>query len=74
MLAPALLYHNTGSVQFGYRFVLDALPVWMILVGIGAQRGKWWPLAGLTLYAVLVNFRGFTWMYEVITGESWRLF
>lgn len=65
MLLPALLYHNTGSTQFGYRFILDCLPVWMVLVAFGAQRGKLWLLAGLVAYGVLVHLWGFAWMYGV---------
>lgn len=72
MLLPALLYHNTGSVQFGYRFVLDALPLLMVLVGCGARRGSIWLLGGLTLYSVAVHLWGYAWLYEVITGQAWH--
>jgi hypothetical protein len=74
MLLPALLYHNTGSAQFGYRFVLDALPVLMILVAIGARRGKGWPLAVLTVWSVAVHLWGFFWLFEMFNGRGWWLF
>ena len=74
MLLPALLYHNTGSAQFGYRFVLDALPVWMILVGFGARRGSIWPLVALTLWSVAVHLWGFLWFFEMLNGRGWGLF
>jgi len=35
---PALLYFNTGWVQWGGRFLLDGWPVWLLLAGIGLQR------------------------------------
>ncbi|MGV2437590.1 MAG UNVERIFIED_CONTAM: hypothetical protein LVT10_24010 [Anaerolineae bacterium] len=38
VMLPALLYHNTGSMQFGYRFIVDALPLWMILLAWSARR------------------------------------
>lgn len=36
--APALLYQNTGYEQFGYRFILDYLPLLMLLLAIGGRR------------------------------------
>ena len=29
VLLPSLLYHNPGSAQFGYRFLLDGLSFWL---------------------------------------------
>jgi hypothetical protein len=74
MLLPALLYHNTGSAQFGYRFVLDALPVWMVLTAFGARRGAMWPLAALTVWSVAVHLWGCFWLFEMFNGRGWWLF
>ena len=43
-LLPGLFYHNSGEAQFGYRFILDALPFAMLLVAAGARRGPTWLL------------------------------
>jgi len=64
ILLPSLLYHNTGSAQFGYRFILDALPFWMILVAWGAKRGSIYVLAGLVLFSVAVSVWGTRWFYR----------
>lgn len=73
VLLPSLLYHNTGSIQFGYRFVLDALPLWMILVAWGARRGAIWVLAAGTVLSIVINFWGIHWLYPLILGKEWIL-
>ncbi len=35
---PALLYFNTGWVQWGGRYLLDAWPLWLMLTALGLQR------------------------------------
>ena len=66
-LLPSLLYHNPGSAQFGYRFLLDGLPFWMILVARGVRRQPLAGMATLILYCVVVNWWGTTWLIEFIT-------
>lgn len=54
--APALLYHNSGQMQFSYRFALDFLPLLILLLvaGGGARSRLFLPLvaasAALQLY------------------------
>jgi hypothetical protein len=31
-MIPLWMYHNTGSLQFGYRYWLDAAPMWLLLL------------------------------------------
>jgi len=54
MAAPLLLYQNTGHIQYGYRFVLDLMPLLMILFSLRVRRLSklFWALA---LVGVLVN-------------------
>jgi hypothetical protein len=66
-LLPSLLYHNPGSAQFGYRFMLDALPFWMILVARGVKNQRPCILAALVLYCVGVNLWGTNWLIDFIT-------
>jgi hypothetical protein len=35
---PGLLYYNTGWVQWGGRFLLDAWPMWLLLASVGLSR------------------------------------
>jgi hypothetical protein len=35
---PSLLYQNSGYVQFGYRFSLDYMPYFVMLLAIGNRR------------------------------------
>ena len=55
--APTLLYHNTGWVQFGYRFSNDYAPLLFVLLAIGGRRfGKLFFLAAT--WSVAVNAFG----------------
>lgn len=39
VLLPDLLHGNPGWAQFGYRFILDALPILWLVVGLGLRAG-----------------------------------
>jgi hypothetical protein len=58
-LIPDLLHGSTGFSQFGYRFILDALPfLWVLLALVIVRRG-WTRLLGVALVAgVVVNLYG----------------
>jgi len=64
---PALLYHNSGQVQFGYRFALDFLPLLLVLLVVGGgARGRWFP--ALVLVAAVIQLYG-AWMYGRAPGR-----
>jgi len=70
---PSLLYFNTGSYQFGYRFALDWLPLGVLLVGLGVgRRLRWWGRA-LIIGSVLMHLWGVLWMYPNFNGQVWHL-
>jgi hypothetical protein len=70
---PSLLYFNTGSYQFGYRFALDWLPLGVLLVALGAGgRLRWWGKA-LIIGGVLMHLWGVLWMYPNFNGQPWHL-
>jgi hypothetical protein len=48
---PSLLYHNSGYVQFGYRFSLDYMIFLMVLLAVGNR-----PLSRLFKGLVVVSF------------------
>ncbi len=57
-LLPLLMYFNTGFWQFGHRFSLDYLPIWMVavMVGLGSKLTR---LArALIVAAIAVNIWG----------------
>ena len=59
--ATVLLYHNSGQVQFSYRFALDFLPLVLVLLVVGGgARGRWFP--ALVLMAAALQLYG-AWMF-----------
>jgi hypothetical protein len=70
---PSLLYFNTGSYQFGYRFALDWLPLGLLLVALGTDgKLRWWDQA-LIVVSVLMHLWGVLWMYPNFNGQPWYL-
>jgi len=70
---PSLLYFNTGSYQFGYRFALDWLPLGVLLAASGTDGGlRWWGKA-LIVVGVLMHLWGILWMYPNFNGQPWPL-
>jgi hypothetical protein len=65
-LLPALFYHNTGAAQFGYRFLLDALPLLILLVAAASQRISriLWVL--LLAYCIVINLWGAEWFINAL--------
>jgi len=62
-LLPILLFHNTGSAQFGYRYILDCLPFMIILLLFGlshSSRTRLWQFA--ILMAIGINIWGWVYM------------
>ncbi|MBL7064644.1 MAG: hypothetical protein ISS49_10655 [Anaerolineae bacterium] len=73
VLLPSLLYFNTGSYQFGYRFALDWLPLGLLLVTLGTGgRLRWWGKA-LIVVSVLMHLWGVSWMYPNFNAQPWYL-
>ncbi|MGO9179219.1 MAG: hypothetical protein ACLQBX_08890 [Candidatus Limnocylindrales bacterium] len=66
VLVPTLLYYGGGWVQFGYRYLLDSVPLWLALCAIWASRrgvGWIWQL-GIT-WSVLVNLGLVYWSFRL---------
>ncbi len=70
---PSLLYFNTGSYQFGYRFALDWLPLGILLAALatGGQLRKRTKI--LIVTGVLVHLWGVLWMYPNFNAQPWHL-
>jgi hypothetical protein len=72
---PLALYHNTGSFQFGYRYILDWLPIGLILVIVGMEGGMGWWKGALIGASLIVNLGGSLWVYPTFSlrGEAWHV-
>ena len=70
---PSLLYFNTGSYQFGYRFALDWLPMGVLLLALetGGKLQGW--AKALIVASVLMHLWGVLWMYSNFNGHPWHV-
>ncbi len=66
-LIPLWSYHNTGSLQFGWRYLFDAAPLWIILLAAGMQKATRLK-QGLILVSIAINLWGLLWMFEKLNG------
>jgi hypothetical protein len=67
---PSLLYFNTGSYQFGYRFALDWLPLGVLLIALKIdERVHRWDKI-LIIVSVLMHLWGISWMYPNFNGQQ----
>lgn len=59
VLVPDLLHGNPGFVQFGYRFICDALPIlWWLLAWVVVRRGLTLGLRAALIAGIVVNTYG----------------
>jgi hypothetical protein len=72
-LIPLWFYHNTGSLQFGWRYLFDAAPMWIILLAAGMQKVTRLK-QGLILVSIAINLWGLWWMFEKLNGVGWWRF
>ncbi len=57
LLIPILLYQNTGWEQFSFRFLMDLLPLLMVVIAAkGAPLTR--PIKGLIAIGILINLFG----------------
>lgn len=81
-MIPLWTYHNTGSVQFGYRYWMDAAPFWLLLLAVtypvtpaAPRLDRWLERARrpLILASIVVNVWGFLWIYNLFVGRQWAV-
>jgi len=61
LLLPLMLYFNTGSAQFGYRFLMDLILPLLCLLALVPRRGLPTTMRLLILAGVLINYFGVVW-------------
>jgi len=54
----ALMYANTGLVQYGYRYAADFLPFLILAMALAGLRVVRWPVKALILFGVAVSLWG----------------
>jgi hypothetical protein len=54
---PALLYQNSGFLQFGYRFSLDYIVFLVMLLAVGGRRFTWL-FKVMVIFGIAVNLFG----------------
>ncbi len=64
---PGLLYYNTGWVQWGGRFLVDAWPMWLLLAATGLQRMPRWLAWALIALSIASN----AWGALLVAIRSW---
>jgi hypothetical protein len=55
------MYHNTGSDQFGYRYILDAIVPLIALLATTFDRKIPWHFILLTVLSIVINIYGANW-------------
>ena len=63
--ALLVMYHNTGSAQFGYRYILDLIIPIMSLLSLTFQEKKPWHYNLLLVLSILINLYGIAWFVNV---------
>ncbi|HEX2765132.1 MAG TPA: hypothetical protein VHR55_00625 [Candidatus Limnocylindria bacterium] len=58
VLAPDFLHGSWGFAQFGYRFILDAVPLLLLLLGLAYRERASWVLIATILVGIAVHAYG----------------
>jgi hypothetical protein len=62
VMVPALIHGAWGFAQWGYRFILDGMPLLLVLLAL-TYRGRpvGWLLPATVVIGAVANFAGFVW-------------
>ncbi len=67
VVLPGLLYYNTGWVQWGGRFLMDAWPIWLLLAVIGLRRLP----PALSYFLIVVSVLSNCWAALLVAMRIW---
>ncbi len=70
VLVPLWMYHTTGWVQFGYRYVTDFMVFLFILLSFSINKVQWLEVIVLVL-SLVMGFIGLYLMYYMTLGLRW---
>ncbi len=65
VMLPDLMWGSWGFAQFGYRRILDAMPLLLLLIGLAYRDRSDWVLRTLVLFGVVVHAYGI-WVINVL--------
>lgn len=65
ILIPDLLWGSWGFAQFGYRRILDVMPLLLLLLGLAYRERSDWILRALVIFGVVVHAYGI-WAINVL--------
>lgn len=81
IMIPLWMYHNTGSLQFGFRYWMDAAVMWLLLLARNLRQPAsvtqrldtlLWQLRNpLLLVSIGISIWGLFWIYRIFVGVSW---
>jgi hypothetical protein len=69
VMLPDLLWGSWGFAQFGYRRILDAVPLLLILLGLAYREGSDWLLRTTVVVGIVVHAYGI-WVINVLQFVS----
>ncbi|HKO34449.1 MAG TPA: hypothetical protein VJY85_11955 [Candidatus Limnocylindria bacterium] len=58
VMLPDLMWGSWGFAQFGYRRILDAIPLLLLLLGIAYRDRPTWVLRALVVFGIVVHAYG----------------
>ena len=58
VMLPDVMHGSWGFAQFGYRFILDAIPLLLLLLGWGYRERASWSLMAAVAVSVAVHAWG----------------
>jgi len=64
------MHGNSGFAQFGYRFVLDAAPFLLLLIGLSARERLPFGLRPAVVFGALFTLWGI-WAINVLNFVGW---
>ena len=64
---PGLFYYNTGWVQWGGRFLVDAWPMWLLLAALGLRRVP----RGAAMFLIVVSVISNLWAAVLVVLRVW---
>ena len=58
-----LFYHNTGSWQLGYRYLMDFIIPVVLLMALGVGKRPSWLFTTLVMISIIINAAGIYWWF-----------
>ena len=70
LLMPGLLHGTPGFSQFGYRFAMEATPLFILALGTFLERKIWWLALPPIIASIIINYWGI-YAIRVLNEYGW---